>query len=82
MTNFTTTAAFEPLPNTTEARWVVIHPLDDAPEAKVDTSNLRPMEIKGAVRFSLLTLRAYLLFMLLLVLYRVLCQANLLGLHS
>ena len=82
MTNCTTPAAFEPLTSRTDARWVVIHPLDDAPETKVDTSNLRPMEMKGAVKFSLLTLRAYLLFMLLLVVYRVLSQAHLLGPHS
>lgn len=67
---------------TPETSWVVIHPLDDAPETKVDTSNLPPMEMTGAVRFSLLALRAYLLFMLLLVAYRVLCQAQLWGLHS
>jgi hypothetical protein len=62
-------------------RWVVIHPLDDAPETKVDTAALGPMKLTLSVRLSLLSLRAYLILMLLLVFYRVFCQAGFFGLH-
>lgn len=62
-------------------RWVVIHPLDDAPEEKVDTSALGPMTMTRSVKISLLSLRAYLVIMLLLVVYRVFCQAGFFGLH-
>ena len=62
-------------------RWVVIHPLDDAPETKVDTSALGPMKMTRSVKLSLLSLRAYLIVMLLLVFYRVFCQAGFFGLH-
>ena len=65
-----------------ENRWVVIHPLDDAPEEKVDTSALGPMTMTTSVRISLLSLRAYLIVMLLLVFYRVFCQAGFFGLHA
>jgi hypothetical protein len=64
-----------------ENRWVVIHPLDDAPEEKVDTSALGPMTMTTSVRISLLSLRVYLVLMLLLVFYRVFCQAGFFGLH-
>jgi hypothetical protein len=53
-------------------RYCVVHPLDDAPEEKVDTENLGPMPMTAAVRWSLFSLRAYLIFMFALVLYRVL----------
>ena len=66
----------------TDRRWVVIHPLDDAPEAKVDTSALGPMRMTPSVRISLLSLRAYLILMLVLVFYRVFCQAGFFGLHA
>lgn len=62
-------------------RWVVIHPLDDAPEAKVDTAALGPMKMTLSVKLSLMSLRAYLILMLLLVFYRVFCQAGFFGLH-
>ena len=62
-------------------RWVVIHPLDDAPETKVDTAALGPMKLTRSVRLSLMSLRAYLILMLLLVFYRVFCQAGFFGLH-
>jgi hypothetical protein len=65
-----------------ENRWVVIHPLDDAPEQKVDTSALGPMKMTTSVKISLLSLRVYLILMLLLVFYRVFCQAGFFGLHA
>jgi hypothetical protein len=48
----------------------VIHPLDDIPEAKKDVTSLGPMPMTPSVRASLLALRAYLILMACLVLYR------------
>jgi hypothetical protein len=62
--------------------FVVVHPLDDLPEEKVDTENLGPMKMTPAVRISLLTLRAYLGLMMLLVLYHVLDLAGLFARHG
>jgi hypothetical protein len=62
--------------------FVVIHPLDDVPEVKVDTENLGPMTMTTSVRLSLLSLRAYLVLMMLLVLYHVLVLAGLFGHHA
>jgi len=62
--------------------FVVIHPLDDVPEVKVDTENLGPMPMTLAVRISLLSLRAYLVLMMLLVLYHVLHLAGLFARHG
>ena len=59
--------------------FVVVHPLDDLPEAKVDTENLGPMRMTLSVRLSLLSLRAYLVLMMLLVFYHVLDLAGLFG---
>ncbi len=59
--------------------FVVIHPLDDAPETKVDTESLGPMPMTMSVRISLLSLRVYLILMMLLVLYHVLDMAKLFG---
>ena len=62
--------------------FVVIHPLDDVPEVKVDTENLGPMRMTLSVRISLLSLRAYLVLMMLLVFYHVLDLAGLFGHHA
>jgi len=59
--------------------FVVVHPLDDVPEVKVDTENLGPMRMTLAVRLSLLSLRGYLALMMLLVFYHVLDLAGLFG---
>ena len=59
--------------------FVVIHPLDDSPETKVDTESLGPMRMTPSVRISLLSLRAYLVLMMLLVLYHVLDLAKVFG---
>jgi hypothetical protein len=59
--------------------FVVIHPLDDLPEQKVDTEGLGPMTLTMSVRISLLSLRAYLVLMMLLVFYHVLGLAGLFG---
>jgi hypothetical protein len=60
-------------------RYVVVHPLDDLPEAKVDTEALGPMPMTPSVKWSLISLRAYLLCMIALVFYRVLGLAGLFG---
>ncbi len=62
--------------------FVVIHPLDDVPEEKVDTETLGPMTMTASVRISLLSLRAYLVLMMILVFYHVLDLAGLFGHHS
>ena len=57
--------------------FVVIHPLDDLPEEKVDTEALGPMPMTMSVRISLMSLRAYLVLMMLLVFYHVMGMAGL-----
>jgi hypothetical protein len=63
-------------------RFVVVHPLDDMPEEKVDTENLGPTAMTLSVRISLLSLRAYLILMMILVFYHVLDRAGLFGHHG
>jgi len=59
--------------------YLVIHPLDDVQEQKVETKHLGPMRMTLAVRLSLLALRGYLVLMMLLVLYHVLDLAGVFG---
>jgi hypothetical protein len=65
-----------------EDGYLVVHPLDDSPEAKVDTSALGPMPMTESVRLSLLALRGYLVVMMLLVLYHVADLAGAFGHHT
>jgi len=68
------------LENTSEEReFLVIHPLDDVQEQKIETKHLGPMKMTSAVRISLLVLRGYLVLMMLLVLYHVLDLAGAFG---
>jgi len=61
------------LDNTVNERdCLVIHPLDDVQEQKIETRNLGPMRMTPPVRIALLALRGYLVLMMLLVLYHVL----------
>jgi hypothetical protein len=60
-------------------QFVVIHPLDDVREEKADTASLGPMKMTMSVRLALLSLRAYLVLMMLLVFYHVLGLAGLFG---
>lgn len=62
-------------------RYVVVHPLDDRSERKVDTAKLGPMAMTPSVRLSLLALRGYLILMLCLVGYHCLGLAGLLSKH-
>jgi hypothetical protein len=57
-------------------QFVVVHPLDDVPETKVDTEALGPMAMTRTVRYSLMSLRAYLVLMVLLVVYHVVMLAR------
>jgi hypothetical protein len=56
--------------------FVVVHPLDDVFETKVDTEALGPMPMTRTVRLSLLSLRAYLILMILMVVYHVVMVAR------
>jgi hypothetical protein len=55
--------------------YVVVHPLDDVPEEKVDTESLGPMPMTASVKWSLISLRGYLVLMIGLVFYRVVTLA-------
>ncbi len=68
MLNFPKTTV---IAGTPETHFVVIHPLDDAPEHKVDTARLGVMPLTTSVKASLMVLRGYLILMMLLVLYHV-----------
>ena len=65
-----------------ENHYIVVHPLDDVPEQKVDTDTLGPMPMTTSVKISLLALRSYLVIMVLLVLYHVLDLAGLFSHHT
>jgi hypothetical protein len=62
--------------------FLVVHPLDDVRETKIDTSALGTMPMTTSVKISLMTLRGYLMLMMLLVLYHVLDLAGALGQHA
>jgi hypothetical protein len=51
--------------------FVVVHPLDDVPEAKVETEHLGPMQMTRTVKICLFALRGYLLLMFGLLAFRV-----------
>jgi hypothetical protein len=56
--------------------YVVIHPLDDRPESKVDTESLGRMPLTRTVWFSLMSLRVYLFAMCGLVVYQFIHMAG------
>ena len=56
--------------------FTIVHPLDDAPEKKVDTAHLGPMKMTRTVRVCLFALRGYLLLMFGLLGFRVLQLAG------
>jgi hypothetical protein len=65
-----------------ENHFVVVHPLDDIAEEKVDASGLGTMPMTTSVKVSLMALRGYLILMMLLVLYHVIDLAGALGPHA
>ncbi len=62
-----------------ENHFVVVHPLDDLPEEKVNCSGLGAMPMTSSVKLSLMALRGYLVLMMLLVLYHVMDLAGVFG---
>jgi hypothetical protein len=55
---------------------LVIHPLWDKPEEKVDSDKAGPLKMTPAVRTSLIALRIYLIIIILLAIYRMLQLAG------
>jgi hypothetical protein len=55
-----------------EREFLVVHPLFDEPEEKRELDSLGKMTMTKSVKYSLMALRLYLLFMIGLVFYRVL----------
>jgi hypothetical protein len=51
--------------------WLVVHPLDDTPEQKVDMTLLGRMRLTRGTRLALLSLRCYLVLIIVLVCWRV-----------
>jgi hypothetical protein len=64
-----------------ENHYVVVHPLDDQPEEKIDTSTLGAMPMTTSVKLSLMALRGYLILMVLLVGYHCLDLAGTFAKH-
>jgi hypothetical protein len=62
--------------NFSEDQFVVVHPLDDVREEKVDTASLGRISMTTSVKVSLMALRGYLVLMMLLVLYHVMDLAG------
>ncbi len=56
--------------------FLVVHPLDDVPEEKVQTEHLGPMRMTRTVKICLFALRGYLLLMVGLLCFRVLQLAG------
>lgn len=59
--------------------FLVVHPLDDVPEEKIEIATLGRMQMTTSVKLALMTLRGYLVLMILLVFYDVLELAGFLG---
>ncbi|HYB89556.1 MAG TPA: hypothetical protein VEC38_00785 [Candidatus Binataceae bacterium] len=65
-----------------ETEWtqfVVVHPLRDVPEEKLDTSRLGERPLGPRAKLALFALRAYLLLMTSLVVYHAIGLAGLVG---
>lgn len=72
----TATTEFDELTLDEKTFFTVVHPLDDAPEEKVETEHLGPMQLTRTVRICLFALRGYLLLMFGLLGFRVLQLAG------
>jgi hypothetical protein len=71
-----TARRIERLPDGT---FLVVHPLDDVEEEKCQTDNLGYTPMTPMVKWSLIALRTYLIVMALMVLYRCLQLAGIIG---
>lgn len=67
--------------NSQKNPFLVVHPLDDTPEQKIDISQVGRMRLTLGVRISLLVLRSYLILMAILILYHFLDLAGLFTKH-
>ena len=56
--------------------YLVVHPLFDTPEQKVDTNTAKPLKMSKTVKWSLISLRVYLIIMIGLSFYRVMVLAG------
>ena len=72
----TLTTEFDDMTQEERSYYSVLHPLDDAPEEKVDTEHLGPMRMTKTVRVCLFALRGYPLLMSGLLAFRVLQLAG------
>jgi hypothetical protein len=61
---------------TAPSYFLVIHPLDDISEQKIESDHLPPMEMTRSVRWSLISLRVYLIVMIALFLYHMIDLAS------
>lgn len=61
---------------------LVVHPLFDEPEEKLRPDHLPPMPMRRSAKGSLMTLRAYLMLMLVMFGYHFLDLAGFLGHHA
>ncbi len=67
--------------NPSSDTFIVIHPLDDAPEVKRTGEHLGEMEMTRGVRTLLLVLRGYLILMIALLGYHILDLAGVFSRH-
>lgn len=58
--------------------FIVVHPLDDVAEEKVNTAGVGPLRLTTSVKLSLMALRGYLILMTFLLLYHVMDLSGLL----
>ena len=70
------TAEFDETTQAERSFYSILHPLDDAPEEKLDTEHLAPMKMTRTVRICLFALRGYLLLMFVMLGFRVLQLAG------
>lgn len=77
----TTLNGFEAPEVPARAARVIVHPLYDEPEVKIDVRALGPMKLSRGARVALNCLRFYFIAMVLLAGYRVLEFAGLFGKH-
>lgn len=61
---------------------LVVHPLFDGPEQKLDIDNLPPMQLTRSVTLALFALRAYLILMAVMLVYHFLDLAGILEHHA
>lgn len=76
MKNFATASGFLDTKKLDIDSYLVVHPLFDIPEEKIDTDNAKPLKMSKTVKWSLISLRIYLIIMIGLSFYRVLVLAG------